>query len=462
MSLGVFLKASAPLSLYLGGLVCAIRAFAGNVRWALMLVVFLLPLRNVIDRIQIYPFANQFIDILLGGILIGGFFNKRTAALKTPEQSSITTIAIITVFYLLFSLLRGGFFLYGGFNFDVHDSRIQDWKNFSLMPVLLFLTFKNSINKKEIWTILGVMCCSMFLVDFYTIHQIQEHSGLLGREQIRGTFQFLGPNEVAAFFNEYTIIIMSVLYALKKGRNKWLLLILILVNIYSITFLYSRGAYAGLMMGMLILFSFKDKKLLIPLFLVLLLWQSVLPQNVIDRIKETKTQSGALDESSQRRIDIWQQAFDYVKSSPIVGIGFGSFRRLGLDLQDTHNIYIKILTEQGLIGIIIFFMTVFFFIKQGWQLYKKGDDDLSRALGLGFFCCIFVMMVNNFFGDRWSYLEPNAYLWVFAGLVARLNVISKNPGVIKQPVGSVVKTIPQKDSPKNKRKVRYYDPPEHD
>jgi O-antigen ligase len=377
---------------------------------------------------------------------------------KISEKSSINSIAVVTVVYMLFSLLRGSFYLFGGFNFDVHDIRVQDWKNFSLMPLLFFLNFKNTVNKNDIWTIFGVMCCAMFFSDYYTFNQIREHPALIGREQIKGTFQFLGPNEVAAFFNECTIVLMSVFYALKKGRNKWLLLILILANLYCITFLYSRGAYAGLTIGMLVLFFFKDKKLLIPLFLVLLLWQSVLPQNVVDRIKETKTETGQLDESSQRRIDIWQQALGYFKTSPIVGIGFGSFRHLGLDLGDTHNIYIKILTEQGLIGIIIFLITIFCFMKEGWQLYQKGDDDLSKALGLGFFCCVCVMMVNNCFGDRWSYLEPNAYLWIFAGLVARLNVISQNIQPIQKEKTEISNLNVQTEALNRKKKIRYYDP----
>jgi O-antigen ligase len=457
MGIGVFLKSFLPLTFYLSGLTSALMGLSGNVRWALMLVVFLLPLRNVIEKIQILPFGNQFIDILLIGIIVGGMISKKSSNSKVLEKSSISTIAVITVIYLLFSVLWGGFYLYGGFNFDFHDSRTQDWKNFSLMPLLFFLNFKNNVSKKDVWAIFTIMCFSMFVVDYYTMDQIKDHPALMGREKIKGTFQFLGPNEVAAFLNEYTIILMSVLYAIKKGWSKWLLLVLILANVYCVLFLYSRGAYAGLMAGMFILFAFKDKKLLIPLFLVLLLWQSVLPQNVIDRIKETKTATGELDESSQRRIDIWQQAYGYIKSNPIIGIGFGSFRHLGLDLGDTHNIYVKIMTEQGLVGICILLFTIFLFIKEGWRLYQKGDDELSKALGLGFVCCIFVMMVNNFFGDRWSYLEPNAYLWIFAGLVARLNIISQNPQSIPENAPKVFKAGIQKEFTKNKKRVRYYD-----
>ena len=54
----------------------------------------------------------------------------------------------------------------------------------------------------------------------------------------------------------------------------------------------------------------------------------------------------------------------------------------------------------------------------------SSDLDPSRGLGLGFFMCIIVLMVNNMFGDRWTYTEVSAYLWVFAALVVRLNILS--------------------------------------
>jgi len=452
------IKFIGPASLYVLGIIAFLMGVAGKGQTTLLLVAFLLPLRNIIEKIQAFPLGTQFIDILLLGVILGGIFHKMSVD-STRDKSGISTIGIIAVLYLLFSLLRSSLYLYHNISFDIHDSRVQDWKNFGLLPLLFFLVFHNNTDKKQVWTTFAVMCAAMFLADYYTARQIGLHSGLGSREQIKGTFEFLGPNEVAAFFNEYTIILMSVFYAI-KGRNKWLLGILITANLYCITFLYSRGAYAGLMMGMLILFGFKDKKWWIPLLLVLALWQTVLPQNVVDRIKETKTATGQLDESSQRRIDIWHQGMDYFKANPIEGIGFGTFRNLGLDLNDTHNIYIKILTEQGLVGFIIFLIILACFLRQGWMLYQKGDDEMSRSMGLGFVCCLFVLMVNNFFGDRWSYLEPNSYLWIFAGLVTRLNAIAQNTKDVAPQVEIVTPVFtakPQYNASKP-RKTRYYDP----
>ena len=442
MGIGVFLKYWGPLALYILGLAFSLKAISGNVRWALMLMLFLLPLRNITESLQALPLGDQFIDILLFSIIIGWLVHASSKNLPFLKKSSTNVIATILIIYTFISLLKGNIYLYENISFNFADYRFQDWKNFCLLPVLFFVALNNTHEKKDVWLMISVMCVAMFIMDYYIIRQISEYSSLLSRSKISGTFQFLGPNEVAAFLNVNTIILISIFYFMKNTKNKWILLVLILANLFCITFLYSRGAYAGLVLGLFVLFAIKDRKMLIPLILILIFWQFALPEKVVSRIKETKTETGRLDESSQLRIDVWQASMDIFKKDPIIGIGFSVFRCLGFKLGDTHNIYIKILTEQGVIGFVIFFSVICCFIREGFCLYQKGEDGPEKGLGLGLLIGVLVLLVNNLFGDRWTYLEPNAYLWVFAGLVARLNV--------KKPV--------LKETPKQvKKKVRYYD-----
>jgi O-antigen ligase len=473
MGLGTIAKTIGPLGLYGSGIVCSLLAFTGNVRFAMLLMVFLLPLRNIIDRLQSLPLGNQFIDILLFGTIVGWFINSATKGRPLFEKSSINIIAGVLIIYTFISTMLGGAYLHGHMSFDLSDTRIQDWKNFALLPVLFYVSLNNTLQKKDVWLIVGTMCFALLLIDYYTINQIRWYSALESRAKINGTFRFLGPNEVAAFFNTSTLVLLGIFYSLKKNKYKWPLFGLILINIFCVTFTYSRAAYAGLMAGLFILFAFKDKKMLIGLLLVVCLWQTVLPEKVVERIKETK-KTGQLDESSQRRLDIWEQSLNLFASNPVTGIGFGVFRFLNLDLKDTHNIYVKLLTEQGAIGLLIFMIVIFCFIREGWKLYRKGETEEDRGLGIGFIACIAAVLVNNIFGDRWSYLEPNAYLWIFAGLVSRLNVIAREPRPV---LGSeIIKEIPPveplhvriKKKMENqgtpvplsqgiKKKVRYYD-----
>jgi multisubunit Na+/H+ antiporter MnhB subunit len=60
-----------------------------------------------------------------------------------------------------------------------------------------------------------------------------------------------------------------------------------------------------------------------------------------------------------------------------------------------------------------------FALSSGWRLYRRGESDFHRGLGLGFVGCVFAVAVSNVFGDRWSYFTLGGYFWVAWGLVDR-------------------------------------------
>lgn len=418
------LKNIAPIIFYLGGIILFFRAVTGKVQWALLCVVFLLPLRNVVDKLQDYLLGNQFLDILILGIIVGWFVSSLGQKKKLLESTSINTISILLILYSFISLIIGAQYLGLDDFFDITDPRVQSWKNFCLLPVLYFITLNSVRDRKGVWRVFTVMCCAMVLMGYYTSSQVSWFSSLLSRAKISGTFQFLGPNEVAAFYNQYTAILLSVYFFMKKGAKKTLLLLLILLNTYCMMFMYSRAAYLAAAAGLFLLFAFKKKRLLVPLLLAALFWQVALPEKARERFETTTNEYGQLEASAERRLQIWEKGIELFQENPLVGIGFGTFSQLGYDLGDTHNIYVKILVEQGVVGMLIFVILILGFIAEGFRLYRNGDDDLSKGLGLGLVVCVFVLLVNNIFGNRWTYLELSGYLWIFAGLAARLNILS--------------------------------------
>jgi len=451
-----FVKFLAPLSVYLTGVLVFFMAFTGRVHWTLLFVTLLLPLRNVVEKLQSFPAGTQFIDFLILSMFIGWVASSSE---KKPfmDRSSLNAPSVALIFYTSLSVLIGSFYLTGSPLFDPLDSRVQDWKNFCLLPCLFLITLNNIRDKVWVHRMFWVMCFTIFLVGYYTSTQIAWFSSLISRSKISGTFQFLGPNEVAAFLNQCTIIMTGVFFFMKRSRNKLILLAIILLNMYCIIFLYSRAAYVGLAVGLCILFAFKQRMLLIPLLLAALLWQVVLPAKVIERIKETQNEYGELDESSELRIQIWEIGMELFAGSPIVGVGFGVFRNLGLALGDTHNIYVKILVEQGVVGLLFFLVIVFNFMREGFKLYQKGEDDFSRGLGLGFMASMFTLMINNFFGDRWSYLELGAYIWIFGGLVCRLNnLVGQTPQAAIAAAANKRPLTPAETPPPKKPRKSYY------
>ncbi|MCM8781397.1 MAG: O-antigen ligase family protein, partial [Candidatus Omnitrophica bacterium] len=141
--------------------------------------------------------------------------------------------------------------------------------------------------------------------------------------------------------------------------------------------------------------------------------------------EQTKTEEGTLESSAQKRLELWKQGINIFQEYPLTGVGFSTTQFLGLGggFADTHNIYIKTLTEQGITGLIILLILFWLALKSGWQLYKISDDTFLKGLGLGFVACTMATIATNLFGDRWTYLQLSAYYWVLLGLVARGNII---------------------------------------
>lgn len=406
--------------------IALILSLTGRIYLGLLFIVPLFPLQNVIERFHQFPFGKDFIDIVLIAMILGWVFRAFANKNKIFEQTPFNKILFVMVVYTYISLWIGSSYLNFSAPLSPGDVRVQTWKNYMLFPLLFFITVNNIKNLKQIkWLVLS-MVLAMFIMDRYTGNQINWMPGFLSRSKICGTFVWLGPNEVAAFFATYTFVLLGIFLNDKRKIRRVLFAVAIILNLYCTLFLYSRGAYVAILAGLVFISFLTNKKLILPLILLLIFWQAVLPEQVIERINQTQTEEGTLDYSSQSRFELWERGLNLFKKVPIMGVGFGMIPYMAeIGRGDTHNIYIEILVEQGIIGIIIFLLLLWLCLKNGLELYKTAGNPFLKGLGLGFAACVIATMVTNFFGDRWTYLQLGAYFWVFLGLVVRGNLITQ-------------------------------------
>jgi O-antigen ligase len=399
-------------------------AMTGKSEWILLFITGLLPLRNVVDRMQDYPLGKDMIDIMIIFALIS--VGVKVMAKKEGGSGGFTAIhlfAVLMVVYSFLSVIMGSLYLEKALLFSIQDSSVQSWKNFCIMPMMFFLTYATVKDKRLVWRMVAMMCLSLALMNYYTGQQVMWFHGIESRIKIHSTFVYLGPNEIGAFYNTFTMILIGLYFFMKKGLKKMAVLLLILINFYIIIFLFSRAAYVATFIGVFLLLLFKKRFLLIPLIFVAVSWQTMLPEQVVERVQMTTTGYGELDKSSADRLVMWQYSLELFAENPIFGVGYGVFKNAGFVLGDTHNIYFKLLAEQGLIGLLIMLSLLFCFFRKGVQLYRDADDGLSKGLGLGFAVAIVVLFINNIFGDRWTYMEVGGYIWVTAALVSRLHAL---------------------------------------
>jgi O-antigen ligase len=421
--------ATAALFIFIGGLLAAaVVSISGRVYLALAFLMFMAPLQNVLEKLHRFPMGDDFIDIILLVMLIGWVLRASSRGEKIVEWTPLNKVMVVMVVFTFLGLWQGSLMLGLPLPLNPTDMRVQMWKNYIIFPLLFFIAVNNVRTEKEIRVVCLAMIAALFVTEFYTGKQIRWMPSLVSREKISGTFVWAGVNVVAAFFAQYIFILVGIFLMHKERFYRLVTGGLAVMGLYITLFLYSRGAYLALLGGALTLAFIRKRVLVIPIILILLLWQSVLPASVIERINMTQGYNGQLDTSSQYRLELWSASMKLFQRNPLTGVGFATipYVHLPRGFMDTHNIYVKMLAEQGMVGLLIMLVTLWISMKMGLRLYKSAESTFLQGLGLGMVLCVVATAVTNFFGDRWTYLQIGSYYWVLAGMTVRGIIISED------------------------------------
>src|SRR4029077_9227082 len=113
--------------------------------------------------------------------------------------------------------------------------------------------------------------------------------------------------------------------------------------------------------------------------------------------------------------------------NPVFGAGFDTYQwqhRVSI-YTDTHNYFLKVLVETGIVGLLLFLYVLAKAARLGLKLFKSAQDPFLQSIGLGFALLMACVFVVNLFGDRWLYVEVNGFLWVLLACVVRGQMIEK-------------------------------------
>jgi O-antigen ligase len=170
----------------------------------------------------------------------------------------------------------------------------------------------------------------------------------------------------------------------------------------------------------------KQRWVLIALTAFLLCWQSLVPTSVQERVLMTYDKTDQqLDTSAQDRVTIWDDAMVLFHENPAIGAGFDTYQwlhRVGI-YTDTHNYFLKVMVEMGVLGLMFFLYLLAKMTRLGVKLYTSAKDPFLKSLGLGFSLLMACVFIVNLFGDRWLYIEVNGFLWVMLACVVRGQMI---------------------------------------
>jgi O-antigen ligase len=369
------------------------------------------------DHFTGYFLGEHMLLILILAVIAGALLQG-----KRLPKSKLYMIWLVIGVYLYISMWLGAAFGNAPAPLWLSDLNFATWKDYMNIPLVFVAASLVVEDRKAVKMVILLSALTLLSIDRSCIQESMSRNWSTFDENKRDSGPLTyGANQTAAFLAQFGMFIWGFLQFIKRIRFKLLGYGLVAITLFATMYTFSRGGYLAVLLSVLVLGLLKDRKLLVIFGLFLLTWQTVVPTPVRERVAMTENPSGQLETSAQIRVDLLKESWQSILHSPILGNGFATFQygqHVG-GLADTHDWYIKVMVETGIVGLLMYLFLFQQTLAVSFRLFRRGNDPLYRGLGLGLLLAMCSCTVANCFGDRWTYLEITGPLFILVGTAVR-------------------------------------------
>jgi O-antigen ligase len=373
------------------------------------------------------PLAN-----LLEAILIIGCFFNRSVIEALVKYTQSVDFKIHASFIVL--LLIG--FLYPLVETKTYLNNIISWRKFLLLPIG-YILFTNSQYIKDkafkfifyfiiALTILAMIYKSQLLF-FFNENTIKFHIGSSSSEGMFvsvalaiGLWSFTQKEPVLGLTRLplalLTLYLMAYIVMFTSGRSGYIAMFIVLT---SMSLIYIKN------LKKIIAWKFGLGLIVVATITVALLSVS---KTSSDRINLAITEFKQSEQNSTKniytsvgqRLIFWKNTIDMLPQYFVFGVGTGGFQaaytkqvldKTGLDAlitQDPHNQYLKILIEQGVIGLLLYLSMIV-------RVLIQSNKDASKFVL--FSTVLYIWLITSLFNAHFSTFMEGTFIWAWMGLM---------------------------------------------
>lgn len=227
---------------------------------------------------------------------------------------------------------------------------------------------------------------------------------------------------------------LAVIIYSKLTVKKVLFIAMAIPSFVAIMLTYSRTSWIGLVAATFIFVFFANKKMLIPLIALALFGLPFLPATVVNRIQTII--SG--DTSIGYRFTIFKTVMPIIKDYWFTGIGLGTFvfknvvarypiYTEGWIPPHSHNVFLHIWLESGIVGILSFFGWMIHLIKIGINKIRYELDKTIKYVIIACVSSLSGVLITGMGEYIWHEHRVMLLYWAVVGLLTAAVSLNGEP-----------------------------------
>jgi len=298
-----------------------------------------------------------------------------------------------------------------------------------LSAVLMFVVLEQMMaEKKHMRTLLmGVYMSSIFPL----LMTAWGFAGGGARQEIKGDFERVtGPFGQSNTFGRYLMLMIifgvAIFPYLEKGYRR-LFAVLLSGSAIVLVLTFTRSALVATVFGLVAVALAQGKKVLVGVIVLATFGLLSIPQ-VNARFSDLTEDESTVDTSPNSvdwRLAQWTSVLPYFKSSPVTGVGLSKVPTLTSNEAQTHNDFVRVLVETGVLGILAYLAVLAAILGLGRRAVLAAPrGTFDHAVAAGFFGCAVAFLAVSVVANVISNVVTLWYFFAFAA--AASSVVRRN------------------------------------
>lgn len=363
-------------------------------------------------------------------------FNQVLTRLKKPD--------VLIYWLVILFLLVAGASIFWSLNSDLAYYRwirlIEGVTLFSAIVIFKFDLTKTALVWVASSVVQGVFAIGQFLAQYTFANKwlgLAEHISTVGgsiilqtdsERWLRAYGSLPHPNMLAGFLVVGLLFLLYLGFRAETRTQRFFILGSLVVITPALFFSFSRSAWIALIVSLVILslWLFRHKhqlwnKIFFKLLIIIVLLVAILGINLSGPLLARILGNQALElQSIELRFAFTEQALTLIKNHSLLGLGIGNytlgvFEEInnswpGYYYQPVHNIYLLILAELGILGLVLFILILALLI---WRLAKIVPSLEKTIVFLALLSVLVISVFDHYF---WTLYFGVMMFWIILGL----------------------------------------------